>query len=390
MADERDYYEVLGVQKGASDDEIKKAFKKMARKYHPDLHPNDKECEEKFKELNKAYEVLSDPEKRQRYDQFGHAGVDPNFGSGGFSGGFNGGGFGGGDIFEDLFSGIFGGGGGMRSSARSNANAPRRGQDINANINISFMEACEGKKHDVKINKMEKCSECNGTGAAAGSSPQTCPDCNGSGTVKVTQRTPFGMISSSKTCSRCGGKGTIISNPCKKCGGTARVRVSKTINVDIPAGIDDGQILRVGGQGDNGLNGGPSGNLNVVVSVRPHPLFVRNGSDIHCEIPITYTQAVLGDEITVPTIDGNVKYNIAEGTQTGTVFRLRGKGVKKLRRSDRGDQYVKVNIEVPKNLNKKQKDLLREYEASMSESETENHYEKRKSFFDKLKEKFNQ
>ena len=214
------------------------------------------------------------------------------------------------------------------------------------------MEACEGKKHDVKINKMEKCGECNGTGAAAGSSPQTCPDCNGSGTVKVTQRTPFGMISSSKTCSRRGGKGTIISNPCKKCGGTARVRVSKTINVDIPAGIDDGQILRVGGQGDNGLNGGPSGDLNVVVSVRPHPLFVRNGSDIHCEIPITYTQAVLGDEITVPTIDGNVKYNIAEGTQTGTVFRLRGKGVKKLRRSDRGDQYVKVNIEVPKILTK--------------------------------------
>lgn len=384
MADERDYYEVLGVQKGASEDEIKKAFKKQARKYHPDLHPNDKECEEKFKELNKAYEVLSDSEKRQRYDQFGHAGVDPNYGGGGFSGGgFSG--FGGGDIFEDLFGGIFGGGG--RSSARANANAPRRGQDITSNVNISFMEACEGKKQEVKLNRMEKCTECGGTGAAAGSSPQTCPDCNGMGTVKVTQRTPFGMISSSKTCSRCGGKGTVISNPCKKCGGTARVRVSKTISVDIPAGIDDGQILRIAGQGDGGLNGGPSGDLNVVVSVRPHPLFERNGSDVHCEIPITYTQAVLGDEITVPTIDGNVKYTISEGTQTGTVFRLKGKGIKRLRRNDRGDQYVKVNIEVPKNLSKKQKELLRSYEAAMGETKT--HYSKRSSFFDKLKEKFN-
>ncbi len=385
MADERDYYEVLGVQKGASEDEIKKAFKKMARKYHPDLHPDDKECEEKFKEVNKAYEVLSDPEKRQRYDQFGHAGVDPNYGGGGggFTGGFSG--FGGADIFDDLFGGIFGGG--SRASARSNANAPRRGQDITANVNISFMEACNGKKQDIKINRMDKCSECGGTGAAKGSSPQTCPDCHGAGTVKVTQRTPFGMISSAKTCSRCGGRGTVISNPCSKCSGTGRIRVSKTINVDIPAGIDDGQILRVGGQGDSGLNGGSNGDLNVVVSVRPHPLFERNGYDVHCEIPITYTQAVLGDEITVPTIDGNVKYNISEGTQTGTVFRLRGKGIKKIRRTDRGDQYVKVNIEVPKNLTKKQKDLLKEYEAAMSE--TEKHYEKRKSFFDKLKEKFN-
>ncbi|MGN0613981.1 MAG: molecular chaperone DnaJ [Porcipelethomonas sp.] len=384
MADERDYYEVLGVEKGASDDDIKKAFKKQARKYHPDLHPDDKECEEKFKELNKAYEVLSDPEKRQRYDQFGHAGVDPNYGGGGFTGGFNGGGFGFDDL-GDLFGSFFGGG--MRSSGRSNANAPRRGQDITTNINISFMEACEGKKHEVKINRMERCPDCNGTGSADGSAPATCPECHGSGAVKVTQRTPFGMISSSKTCTKCGGKGTVNTNPCKKCGGTARVRVSKTISVDIPAGIDDGQILRVGGQGDSGLNGGPSGDLNVMVSVRPHALFERDGSDIHCEIPITYTQAVLGDEITVPTIDGNVKYNIPEGTQTGTIFRLKGKGVKKLRRSDRGDQYVKVNIEVPKNLTKKQKELLKEYADSMKATET-SHYQKRKGFFDKMKDVF--
>ncbi len=386
MAGERDYYEVLGVQKGASDDEIKKSFKKMARKYHPDLHPDDKECEEKFKELNQAYEVLSDPEKRQRYDQFGHAGVDPNYGGGGFSGGFSGGGFGDvGDIFEDLLGGVFGG---RSRSSRSNANAPRRGQDVTANVNISFMEACEGVKKEIKIAHMETCSSCRGTGAENGSAPQTCPDCNGMGSVKINQRTAFGVISTSRTCSKCGGKGTVINNPCKKCSGTSRIRVQKSITVDIPAGIDDGQVLRVSGQGDSGLNGGPTGDLHVVVSVRPHPLFTRDGYDVHCDIPITYTQAVLGDEITVPTIDGNVKYTISEGTQTGTVFRLKGKGIKKLRKTERGDQYVTVSIEVPRNLTQKQKDLLREYESSMSE--TEKHYAKRQTFFQKFKDFFNQ
>lgn len=234
MADERDYYEVLGLKKGASDDEIKKAFKKMARQYHPDLHPDDKECEEKFKEINKAYEILSDPEKRQKYDQFGHAGVDPNYGGGGFTGGFNGGGFGDmGDIFEDIFGGIFGGGS-ARRSGRSSVNAPRRGGDITANINISFMEACTGKKQDIKINHMEQCSECGGTGAKKGTSPQTCPECNGSGTVNITQATPFGRITNTRTCTKCGGKGKIIGSPCSRCGGTARIRVERISALRFP------------------------------------------------------------------------------------------------------------------------------------------------------------
>ena len=360
MADKRDYYEVLGVQKNASADEIKKAYRSLARKYHPDLHPDDKDCAEKFKEVNEAYEVLSDPSKKERYDQFGHAGVDPNYGGGGFSGGAGFNPFGDmGDIFENLFGGGFGGGFG--GSTRARADAPRRGQDIDTTVTIEFMEACMGVKRDIKINRLDKCPDCKGSGASAGSTPQTCPECGGRGQVKVAQRTPFGVISSQKTCTKCGGKGKIVSNPCSKCGGNGRVRVSKSLSVDIPAGIDDGQMLRVSGQGDAGINGGPSGNLNVGVRVKNHPLFEREEYDIHCEIPITYAQAVMGDELVVPTIDGNVKYSIGEGTQTGTVFRLKGKGVKKLQRSERGDQYVKVYVEVPKNLDKKQKELLKEF-----------------------------
>ncbi len=385
MADKRDYYEVLGLQKGASADEIKKSYRSLARKYHPDLHPDDKDCAEKFKEVNEAYEVLSDPSKKERYDQFGHAGVDPNYGGGGFNGGAGGfNPFGDmGDIFENLFGGGFGGGfGGSRTSR---ANAPRRGQDIDISVTISFMEACFGIKHDVKINRLEKCPDCSGTGAAAGSSPQTCPECNGMGQVKVGQRTPFGVISSQKTCPKCSGKGKIVSNPCTKCSGNGRVRTTKQLSIDIPAGIDKGQMLRVGGQGDAGINGGPSGNLNVTVNVKPHPIFERDEFDIHCEIPITYTQAVMGDELIVPTIDGDVKYSISEGTQTGTIFRLKGKGVKKLQRSDRGDQYVKVVVEVPKNLDKNQKELLKAFEASLNEK----NYEKKTSFFDKIKKMIN-
>lgn len=381
----RDYYEVLGLQKGASEDDIKKAFKKKAREYHPDLHPDDPSCVEKMQEVNEAYEVLSDPEKKQRYDQFGHAGVDPSYGGagGGFSGGFSGG-FGDmGDILENIFGGFgFGGGG----STRSAANAPRRGADINESVRIDFMEACKGKKQEIRLNRMATCEACGGSGAESGTAAEICPDCNGRGSVKVTQRTPFGAISSTKTCSKCGGKGKLIKTPCSKCRGLGRVRTDKTVSFDIPAGIADGQTIRLSGQGDSGVNGGPSGDLNVTISVKSHPIFTREGYDIHCEVPVTYTQAVLGDEITVPTIDGNVKYNISEGTQTGTVFRLKGKGVQKLHRSDRGNQYVKINVEVPKSLTKKQKDLLMKFEESLSDK----NYAKRQSFFEKIKEKLDQ
>lgn len=380
MADKRDYYEVLGVDKNATDDELKKAYRKLAKEYHPDLNPNNKEAEAKFKEVNEAYEVLSDSDKKARYDQFGHAGVDPSYGGGsGGGGGF--GGFGGFGDMGDIFESFFGGFGG---SSRSNPNAPRRGQDIRANINVDFMDACKGKKVEVRINKMETCSDCHGSGAKAGTSSNTCPDCHGTGTVKVGQRTPFGMISSTKTCSRCNGKGKIIDSPCPTCSGQGRSRAAITKEIEIPAGIDDGQTLQVRGFGDAGINGGPAGDLNITVTVRPDPIFEREGYDIHTEIPITYTQSTLGDEIVVPTIDGKVKYTVPEGTQTGTIFRLKGKGVKKLNRSDRGDQYVRVNVEVPSNLTKKQKDLLKEFEASLNEK----NYQKRKSFFDKIKESF--
>jgi len=385
MAEKRDYYEVLGVSKTASEDEIKKAYRKLARQYHPDLHPDDKECAEKFKEVNEAYEVLSDSTKKARYDQFGHAGVDPSYQGGGYGGGnpFSGG-FGDmGDIFESIFgnSGFSSGfGGGFNGSTRNTANAPRKGQDINVNVTIEFMEACKGIKKEVKIQRVETCPECTGSGSSNGVT-ETCTECNGNGTVRVTQRTAFGNISTMKTCAKCGGKGKIITNPCPKCSGSGRVRNASTITVDIPAGIDDGQTLRVTGKGSAGVNGGRSGDLLVTVNVRNNPIFVREGYDIYCEMPITFAQAVFGSELTVPTIDGNVKYSIAEGTQTGTKFRLKGKGVQKLNRSDRGDQYVIVNVEVPKNLTKKQKELLKDFDNSINES----NYAKRNNFSNKIK-----
>lgn len=382
MAEKRDYYEVLGIQKGATEDEIKKAFRKKARENHPDLHPDDPSYVEKFQEINEANEVLSDPEKRKRYDQFGHAGVDPSYSGGGGMDGFSG--MGGFSDFGDIFDNIFGGFGFGGGSTRSNANAPRRGADIQESVIINFMDACNGIKKEIKINRMSVCDSCKGTGADGASSSEICPDCQGRGSVKTTQRTPFGAISSTKPCPHCSGKGKIIKNPCQKCHGVGRLRVQKTVSVDIPAGIADGQPMRLSGQGDCGVNGGPSGDLLITVSVKSHPIFRREGFDIHCDIPVTYMEAVLGAEITVPTIDGDVKYNISEGTQTGTVFRLKGKGVKKLHRTDRGNQYVKIYVEVPKNLTKKQKDLLKEFEASLSEK----NYAKRQSFFEKLKKKF--
>lgn len=368
----RDYYEVLGVSRSATDDELKKAYRQLARQYHPDLHPDDPTAEEKFKEITEAYEVLSNSDKRNMYDQYGHAAFE----NGGMGGGE---GFGGFSDMEDIISSIFGGFGGARTQ---NANAPRPGRDLQTSTTIDFMEACSGKSQNVQVQRMEICPDCHGSGSAGDSGSEVCPDCQGRGTVKAMQRSPFGMISTSKTCPHCGGKGKIIKNPCQKCRGAGRVRISKSLNVDIPAGIDDGQMIRVGGMGDAGVNGGPAGNLIVAVNVKAHPVFTRDGFDIHCDIPITYAQAVLGDEIVVPTIDGNVKYRIGEGTQTGTVFRLRGKGVKRLNRSDRGDQYVKVFVEVPKNLNKKQKELLQQLESSL---ESKN-YSKRDTFFKKLKD----
>ncbi len=385
MAEKRDYYEVLGIQKGASEDEIKKAYRKMAKMYHPDLHPDDPQAAEKFKEVNEANDVLSDPQKRQRYDQFGHAGVDPSYGAGG-AGGYGGfGGFGGfssddgidlGDIFDSFFGGGMGGG---RSG--SDPNAPRRGSDIATSCTISFMEACKGVSVGIDVNRSEVCDTCNGSGAQPGTTPKTCSECGGSGKIRFTQRTLFGNMQSTRTCSKCGGRGKTIDTPCSGCRGTGRVQKKQTITVNVPAGIDDGQILRVAGQGNMGQNGGQRGDLNVKIFVKKDPLFERKGFDIWTEIPITYSQAVLGDEITVPTIDGNVTYNIPAGTQPDTIFRLRGKGVQRLQRDGRGDQLVKVVLEVPKNLNKKQKDAL----IAFSEQLTEKNYEKKSGFSDRLK-----
>lgn len=385
MAEKRDYYEVLGLQKGASEEEIKKAFKTMARKYHPDLHPDDKEAAEKFKEVNEAYGVLSDKEKRARYDQFGHAGVDPSYGGGAGAGGFSGG-FGDvGDIFDSIFGGFGGFGGGGRSTAAS-ANAPRRGGDVNSSIVIDFMEACKGTKKKMRVAHMVQCEQCHGTGADSNTVSNTCSECNGQGAVRVNQRTPFGVISTTKVCPRCGGKGKIITNPCSKCRGSGRYRKTSEIELNVPAGIDNGQVLRVGGEGDAGINGGGSGDLNVAVSVKPHDLFTRKGVDIYCEVPITYAQAVLGATITVPTIDGKVEYEISEGTQSGIKFRLRGKGVKYIGREAYGDQYVTVVVEVPKKLTKQQKELLQKFDDSLEEK----NQAKRQSFFEKLRRKFEQ
>ena len=381
MADKRDYYEVLGVQKGASQDEIKKAYHKLAKQYHPDLHPGDKEAEAKFKEANEAYEVLSDEQKRAKYDQFGHAGVDPNYGAGGAGGA---GGFGGfsdlGDIFDSFFGGGFGGGFGG-STRRANPNAPRRGSDIRASIVLDFMEACHGCTKTVTINRQENCSACHGSGCAAGKSPQTCPDCHGTGQVQVRRQTPMGVFATSAPCAKCGGKGRIIHQPCKDCRGSGTVRKRRTIQASIPAGIDNGQTISIRGQGNAGKNGGPAGDLLITITVRPHELFRREGTSVLCEAPITFTQAVLGAELEIPTIDGKVKYTLPEGTQSGTTFRLKGKGIPSINGRGRGDQYVTVYIETPKNLNKEQKEALKKFAETMGES----NYEEQKKFFKKFK-----
>ena len=375
MAEKRDYYEVLGIQKGASEDEIKKAYKKLARKYHPDMNPGDKEAEEKFKEVNEANEVLSDPEKKARYDQFGFAGVDPNYGAGA-GGGAYGGGFDFGDL-GDIFGSFFGGGFG--GGQRRNPNAPQRGESIRASVSVSFTEAAFGCEKSVTLERSEQCPTCKGNGCAPGTTPEICPDCHGTGTVQTRRQTPMGVFASNGPCRKCGGTGRLIHQPCPDCHGGGLTRKRKTIKVTIPAGIDHGQTISLRGQGNAGKNGGPAGDLLITVMVQPHELFRRDGVDVFCEAPITFTQAVLGAELEIPTIDGKVKYSIPEGTQTGTVFRLKGKGIPVLNGRGRGDQYVTVTIETPRNLNKEQKEALRKF----SEAVGENHYEKRKSFFKK-------
>ena len=362
MADKRDYYEVLGVKKDATADEIKKAYRKLTKENHPDLHPGDKACEERFKEANEAYEILSDEDKRKKYDQFGFAAFDPNAGAGaGGFGGFDGfGGFGG---FGDIFGDIFGFGG----ATRSNPNAPRKGESLRATVNISFEEAAFGCKKEVTVGRVESCPDCKGTGCAPGTTPEICPDCKGTGQVTVAQRTPFGMMQSSSPCTKCRGTGKIIHQPCKTCRGMGSIRRQHKVEVTIPAGIDDGQTISKPGGGNAGVNGGPAGDLLVSVIVRPHARFERDGTSVLLEQEISYAQATLGAEVEVPTLDGKVKLTIPEGTQPGAVFRLRGKGIPFLRGSGRGDQFVSVTIKVPKNLTGSQKELLRQFAASMGE-----------------------
>lgn len=377
MADKRDYYEVLGVSKGASDDELKKAYRKLAKKYHPDLNPGDKDAEAHFKEANEAYEMLSDKDKRARYDQFGHAGVDPNFGGGaGGYGGFNGAGFDFGDL-GDIFGDIFGFGG------AAHRNGPSRGSDIHLHLTITFVEAAKGCKKTVECSRVQTCGACGGTGAKKGTHAEECSRCRGTGTIKVSQRTPIGIVSTSRSCDHCGGTGKIIKTPCAECHGMGLVRKPRKIEVEIPAGIADGQIITLRGQGDFGRNGGPAGDLDISISVKPHPLFTRINNDVWCEVPLTFTQAALGCEVTVPTLDGKVSYTVPAGTQPGESFRLRSKGIQSLSHYGRGDQYVKVNVEVPKNLTEKQKEILRQFDETTSDGAN---YEKRKSFFQKLKD----
>lgn len=380
MADKRDYYEVLGLQKGASDNDIKKAFRKMAMKYHPDKNPGDKVAEEKFKEINEAYAVLSDPEKKEKYDRFGHAGVDPNSGFGGGAGGF--GGFGGFEDIFDMFGGAFGGFGGGSRGRRNNG--PRKGSDLQKAVTITFEEAAFGTKKEIRLNKYVKCKTCGGSGAAPGTSKKSCPKCGGTGEIRTAQRTPLGTFQSVSPCPDCNGTGEINATPCPDCGGSGKTRDNVTISVNIPAGVDNDSVIPIKGQGEPGVNGGPDGDLYIVINVEPHKIFERRGQDLWLEIPITFDQAALGDDIIVPTLEGKVSYKVPSGTQPDTIFRLKGKGIKSVRGNRKGDLYVKVNLEVPTKLNSKQKKAI----SAMAEKVTGECYQKKSSFLDSLKEFF--
>ena len=378
----RDCYEVLGLQKGASESEIKKAFRNLAKQYHPDANPGDKTAEERFKEVNEAYSILSDSEKRARYDQFGWAGVDPSAGGGADFGGFGGfgGGFDMGDIFGDLFGGIFGGGGGGGGGSRRNANAPRRGEDVSVRLTLTFEEAAFGCKKEISYARVEDCPTCSGKG---GTGVETCKKCGGRGQVTVQQRTPFGYMQSMQACDACRGKGKTVKEPCKDCKGTGRLRRNKVIEVNVPGGIDNGQRISLRGQGNAGINGGSAGDLYVAITVRPHEVFTRDGFDLLCDLPITFVEAALGAKITVPTLEGQGELTIPEGTQSGSTFCIKGKGTQQLNGKGRGDLLVTVEVEVPKGLGKKQKDAL----AAFGELCEDKHYAKKNSFFSKFKKK---
>ena len=382
-----DYYEILGINKDASEAEIKSAFRKAAKQYHPDLHPGDAEAEKKFKEINEAYEVLSDPQKKAQYDQFGHAAFDPTQAQGG---GFNGAGFGG---FEDIFSAFTGGGfggfgSGFGGSSSARRNAPVAGSDLRYNLTISFEEAAFGTKKEILVPREENCAACGGTGAKKGTSPVTCSVCVGSGQVRSQQNTMFGSFSTVRPCDACGGTGKIIKEPCPECKGRGRVNKSKRIVVNIPAGIDNGQILTMRGEGEAGLRGGPAGDLYISITVRNHRLFTRKGSDLYITMDVPMTVAALGGDIQVPTLSGTVKYHIPEGTQPGTTFRLREQGIVRLNTTQKGDLMVKANIVIPKKLTAEQKDMIKKLADSLGDKVSEAKVGK-KTIFDKVKDKWN-
>lgn len=374
--DKRDYYEVLGVEKTASDEEIKKAYRTLAKKYHPDLNNGDKECEIKFKEVNEAYEVLSDSQKRARYDQFGHE--DPSAGGAGGYGDFTGG-FGGG--FDDIFSAFFGGGfGGGAQRARG----PQRGDDLRYDLTITFEEAAFGCEKEISVTRDENCEECGGTGARKGTQPTQCPTCHGTGQVQSFVNTPIGRVSNVRVCDACHGQGTIIKDPCPNCSGRGRVRKNRKITIKIPAGIDNGMQIPLRKQGEPGLRGGENGDLYIFVTVKPHKLFTRENYDLYCDVTVSFTQAALGGEIDVPTLNGMIKHNLPEGTQPGTVIRLRGQGIQNLRGAGKGDLYIKINVEIPRKLTEKQKELLMQFDETLTGKE----YEAKKSFFERVKDAF--